>query len=77
MEADWIFDDAVETLINQINTGLRYAAYTRNPMSDQETFNISMQIVLRTCLFREAYANWHQRQLREQTWYNVQTFMRE
>ena len=42
MEADGSFDDGVETLINQINTGLRYATYTRNPMSDQETADIAM-----------------------------------
>ena len=35
MEADWSFDDSVKTLINQINTRLRYATYKRNPMNNQ------------------------------------------
>ena len=61
MEADWSFDNGVKTLIHQINTGLRYAGYTRNPMSDQKTVDIAMQIVLKIGLFREAYAIWHQR----------------
>ena len=61
MEADWSFDNRVETLINQINTGLRYAVYTRNPMSDGKTVDTAMQIVLKKDLFREAYATWHQR----------------
>ena len=70
MEADWSFDEGVETLINQINTSLRYATYTRNAMGDRETVNFTMRIVLRTGLFREAYATWHQREPGEQTWFN-------
>ena len=77
MEVDWCFDEGVETLINQINTGLRCATYTRNPMSGGETVDTAMRIVLRTGLSREAYASWHQRQPGEQTWYNFQQFMRE
>ena len=42
MEADWSFDDGIETLINQINTGLRHATYTRNPVNDRETVDIAM-----------------------------------
>ena len=42
MEADWSFDEGVETLINQINTSLRYATYTRNAMSDRETVDTAM-----------------------------------
>ena len=61
MEADWSFDNRVETLINQINTGLRYAVYTRNSMSDRETVDSAIQIVSKTDLFREAYVTWHQR----------------
>ena len=57
MEADWSFDEGVKTLINQINTSLRYATYTRNAMSDRETVDTAILIVLRAGLFREAYAN--------------------
>ena len=42
MQADWSFDDGGEILINQINTGLRYATYTRNPMTEPERVNIAM-----------------------------------
>ena len=57
IETNWSFEDGVETLINQINTGLRYATYTRNPMNNQETVNIAIRIVLRTGLSREAYVS--------------------
>ena len=67
MEADWSFDNGVKTLINQINTRLMYATYTRNPMNDQETVNIAMQIVLKSGLFIEAYSTWHAGQPVEQT----------
>ena len=77
MEADWSFDEGVETLIKQINTSLRYATYTRNAMSDRETVDTGMHIVLRTGLFREAYATWHQIIPAEKTWFNFQEFMRE
>ena len=72
MEVDWSFDEGVKTLINQINTSLRYATYTRNAMGDRETVDTAMRIVLRTGLFREAYATWHQREPVEQTWFNFQ-----
>ena len=61
MEADWNFDDGVKTLINQINTGLKYVTFMGNAMGEQETMNIAMRIILKTGLFREAYANWHAR----------------
>ena len=77
MEADWSFNECVETLINQTNTSLRYATYIRNAMGDCETVDCAMRIVLKTGLFREAYATWHQRILAEQTWFNFQEFMRE
>ena len=76
-EADWSFDEGVETLINQINTSLRYATYTRNPMSDRETVDTAMRIVSKIGLFREAHASWYQREPGEQTRYNFQQFMRE
>ena len=67
MEADWRFGDGVETLVNQINTGLRYATHTRNSVNDQETVNIAMQIALKSGLFIEAYSTWHAGQPVEQT----------
>ena len=80
-EHEWnrtgVFEDGVETLINQINNRLRYATYTQNHMSGRETVDIAIQIILRTGIFREDCANWHQRQPGEQTWYNFQKIMRE
>ena len=46
-------------------------------MGDCETVDYAMRIVLRTDLFREAYATWHQRIPAEQTWFNFQEFTRE
>ena len=57
IEVDWNFNDGVEALINQVNTGLRYAAFTRYPISDPDAVNIAMHIVLKAGLFREAYHN--------------------
>ena len=57
MEADWNFDNGVETLINQFNTGLKYATFTGNAIGKQETIGIAMMIVLKAGLFRWAYAN--------------------
>ena len=36
-----------------------------------------MQIVLKTGIYIEAYAIWHQRQPAEQTWYHFGQFVRE
>ena len=76
MEADWIFDDGVKTLINQINSVLKFASFTGAPISDHETVDMAIRIVLKTGLFREAYAAWHARQTVDKTWYEFQVLMR-
>ena len=47
MEADWNFNDGIKALINQINTGLRYATSKRYPISNPETVDIAMRMVLK------------------------------
>ena len=75
MEADWKSNNGVEALINQISTGLRHATFTGYPISNQETVDITMHIVLKKGLFREAYATWHAKDPAERTWYNFLQFV--
>ena len=67
MEADWSFDNGVKTLINQINSGLNFASFTGAPISDNEPVDVALRIILKTGLFREAYASWHARQAVDKT----------
>ena len=61
MEAGWIFDEGVKKLINQINSGLKFTSFTGAPSSENETVDMAIIIVLKTGLFRKAYAAWHAR----------------
>ena len=67
MKANWSFDNDVKTLIHQINFGLKFAFFIVAPRSDHETVDMSIQMTLRTGLFREAYAAWHARQAVDKT----------
>ena len=77
MEVDWNYNDGVKVLINQINTGLRYATFTRYPISNPETVHIAMRIALKKGLFREAYLTWHEKPPDERTWYNLSKSVQE
>ena len=59
MEVDGGLSSGVVTLINQINSGLRYTTFTYFPISDRDMFNIAMHIILKTGFFRQAYVTWH------------------
>ena len=77
MEPDLSFDNGVETLINHIDSGLKLVSFTEAIISDNETVDMAIGIVLKTGLFREAYTAWHARQATKKTWYVFQVLMGE
>ena len=77
MEADWNFNNNVEALINQLDTGLKYTTFIRYPVTNPETVDIAMRIVLKTGLFREAYSTWHAKSLVERAYYNCSQIVRD
>ena len=55
MKADWNANDGIEILINQINSVLVYATFTNFLISDIDTVDMGLQIVLKTGLFQTSY----------------------
>ena len=77
IDADWNSNNGVAALVNHINTRLRYATFAGYPITDWETVDMAMRIVLKTGMFREAYATWHAKPPVKRTSYNFSQFIRE
>ena len=77
MEANWNPSNGVKSLINQINLVLRYATFCNFPITDCDTVNIAMHIVLETGLFKETYTTWHARCPNQRPCFFLVEFIRE
>ena len=76
MEANWNPNDSIEPLIIKINTGLLYATFAQFFISNRDTVNMGMCVITKTCLFKNAYMDWHCYTALQRAWFHFMTFIR-
>lgn len=72
MEKDWHPNDGIQTLINQISSGIEYAHFAGQAITDMEAVDIGIRVIMKCGLFTHDYELWQQ-QL-DKSWLNFRTF---
>ena len=75
MEADWNPNEGIQKLINQISSGIEYAHFAQQPISDAVAVDIGIRSIMKSGLFSHDYELW-QGQL-DKSWLNFGVFWKQ
>ena len=67
-------NETIETLIDQVEDALEYAAVGKDPYTPRQIVNIAYTLLFNTGVYHDDCKTWRQKSIAEQTWEAFKTF---